>query len=66
MELNDQHLCPACLEAGKKKGKIVNLQNQRTCYDRMALGISVLALLIWPLAPIFGAIVIYLVIRYWK
>jgi hypothetical protein len=66
IELNDQHLCPSCLETGRKKGKLVNLQNQRTCYDRMALGVSILALLLWPMAPIIGAVVIYLVVRYWK
>jgi len=66
VELNDQHLCPSCLESGKKKGKITNLQNQRTCYDRMALGLSVLAVPLWFFAPVIGAIVIFLVVRHWK
>jgi len=67
VELNDQHLCPSCLETGKKKGKIVNLQNQRTCYDRIAFGLSILPMpILWFAAPVIGAIVVYIVVRYWK
>jgi hypothetical protein len=42
-ELDDRHLCPACLETGKKKGKIKSLENHRTLYDGMALALAVAA-----------------------
>lgn len=69
VELNDQHLCPSCLETGKKKGKIVNLQNQRTRYDRMAFGLGMVAFVVpplWFIMPMTGAMTIYIAVRYWK
>ena len=66
VELNGQHLCPGCLESGKKKGKLKQLENKRTLYDNMALAVAGLPiLLVWP--SLIGApIAIYLSIRYWK
>jgi hypothetical protein len=43
-ELNGTHFCPACLETGKTKGKIKNLQNERPLYDTIALMFAVLPL----------------------
>ena len=64
--LNDQHLCPSCLEKGKANRKIKNLENQRTCYDTIALMVATASLcIIW--FTIFTApMVIYLTIRHWK
>lgn len=66
VELNDQHLCPACLEKGKTKRKIKNLENHRVCYDKIALFVALVSMLfIW--FTIFAApIVLYMVIRYWN
>jgi hypothetical protein len=66
LELNKAHLCPSCLESGKKKGKIVNLQRERVLYDRMALVIAGLPLLIWPFTFITAPIALFLVVRFWK
>jgi hypothetical protein len=69
VELNDQHLCPSCLETGKKKGKIVNLQNQRIRYDRLAFSLGIVPFLIpplWFILPVTGIGAIYVVARYWK
>src|SRR6185369_12713249 len=33
VDLNGQHLCPVCLESGKKKGKLQELSNRRVRYD---------------------------------
>ena len=38
VEMNGQHLCPACLASGKKKGRLKQLENRRTLYDSLALG----------------------------
>jgi hypothetical protein len=35
-----RHLCPACLEAGKTKGKMADLENRRVLYDNIALAVS--------------------------
>jgi hypothetical protein len=67
--LNGQHYCPTCLEAGRSKGKIKSLDNQRTLYDHLAL-----ALALYPLLTIFGIYftlitgpaALYIAIRYWK
>ena len=68
-ELNGQHFCPGCLEAGRKKGKIQSLENQRTLYDSIALALAVL-----PVILIFGIyftfitapLALYMAIRHWN
>jgi hypothetical protein len=68
-ELNGRHLCPVCLEAGGRKGKIKNLQTSRTLYDSIAL-----ALAVYPVALVFGIyftpitapMALYVAIRHWN
>jgi hypothetical protein len=68
-ELNGEHFCPACLETGRQKGRIKNLENQRTLYDNIALGLA-----IYPIALIFGIyftfitapMALYVALRHWK
>ncbi len=64
LDFNGQHLCPSCLESGKKKEKLETLTNERVRYDRVALGTALLpALCLWP--SIIGApIALYIAIRY--
>ncbi len=66
VELNDQHICPACLAAGKKKGKLQQFENRRTLYDSLALAVAFFPmLLVWP--SLLGApIALYIALRYWK
>lgn len=67
--LNGRHLCPACLEKGKTKGKIKNLENHRTCYDTIALLVATVPLLMFffPWFTIITApLAIYLTVRHWK
>src|ERR1051325_5705940 len=40
VELNGQHLCPACLTSGQKKGKLTHLDNRRVLYDSLALTLA--------------------------
>jgi hypothetical protein len=67
-DLNGQHICPSCLEAGRTKGKIKNLENKRVVYDHMALMLAIGAFIppfiyfAWLMAPL----AIYLSIRHWK
>lgn len=46
LDLNGQHLCPACLQTGKKKGSIPELENRRTVFDRSALVLALLPLMV--------------------
>jgi hypothetical protein len=67
-----RHYCPTCLEAGKAKGKIKNLDNQRTLYDSIALALAVYPLLaILTIVFSFFSLItapmaLFVAIRYWK
>lgn len=66
IELNGQHLCPTCLEAGKKKGALKSLENHRVLYDSSALRLALYPILIWWLTLITAPVALFLAIRYWK
>ena len=42
VHLGTEHLCPTCLEAGRRKGKITTLENHRMLFDDAALSTAVL------------------------
>jgi hypothetical protein len=65
-ELHGQHFCPACLEAGKTKGKIKSIENERTLYDSIALALAALPLLIFYLTFITAPAALFVAIRYWN
>ena len=67
VEFNGRHLCTSCLEAGKKKRKIKNLENHRTLYDSIALGLAIIPMLlfVWP-SLLTAPAVVFIVFRYWK
>jgi len=64
--INGQHLCPSCFEKGKTKRKILNLENQRTCYDTIALLVAAGSILILWLTIFTAPLVIYLTVRHWN
>ncbi len=66
VELNGRHLCPNCLDSGRKKGKLKNLENERTLYDNLALSLAVLPLIIWPFTLITAPAAIFISLRYWN
>jgi hypothetical protein len=65
-ELHGKHYCPQCLETGKKKGKIKSIENERTLYDSIALGLAIVPLLIFYVTFLTAPMAIYVAIRYWK
>jgi hypothetical protein len=65
-QLNSQHFCPACLEAGRTKGKIKSLENQRTLYDSIALSLAIYPILIFYFTIITAPMALFVAIRYWK
>lgn len=69
VELNDRHLCPNCLETGRTKGKLKNLDNSRTLYDTIALNIAVVPLIsviFWFFSIVTAPAAIFVAIRYWN
>lgn len=60
------HFCPACLEAGKSKGKIKALDNRRTRYDSIALALALLPMLIFYFTLITAPMTLFVAIRYWN
>jgi hypothetical protein len=60
VEMNGDHLCPACIEVGKNKGRMQKLQNRRTLFDGVALGVACIPIIIT--APM----ALYVAIRYWN
>ena len=65
-ELRGQHFCPACLEVGRKKGKIKSLENERTLYDSIALSLAILPLLIFYFTVITAPMALFVAFRYWN
>jgi hypothetical protein len=65
-ELRGQHLCPACLEAGRTKGKIKSLDNERTLYDNIALALAIYPMVIFYFTLITAPMALFVAIRYWK
>jgi hypothetical protein len=66
VDFNGEHICPNCLQAGKKKGKLKHLDNERVLYDRIALATAIL-----PIITVFATIItaplaVYLAIRHWN
>lgn len=46
IELAGKHLCSSCIETGRRKGKIRNLQNERTRHDLVAVTLAALPMLL--------------------
>ncbi len=66
VEMNGRHLCPGCLESGKKKGQFKQLENRRTLYDSMALALALYPMIIIWLTIITAPIALYIAVRYWN
>lgn len=65
-ELDHEHYCPACLEAGRTKGKIKSLEKQRPRYDSIALALAAYPLLLFYLTLVTAPIALFIAIRYWN
>jgi hypothetical protein len=69
VELNHQHLCPNCLQSGKKKGKLKSLDNHRVLYDNIAIRLAVypaISLIFWFLTILTAPAALFIAIRYWN
>jgi len=66
MEIDDRHLCPACLQSGSALKKTGTFETQFTQYDSIALSTSILSMLFTVFTVITAPAVIFMVIRFWK
>jgi hypothetical protein len=66
IELSGQHLCPQCLESGKRKGKLGQIESSRTLYDSLALALATYPLLIFYFTLITAPMALYVTIRHWR
>jgi hypothetical protein len=66
IEFNGQHVCPVCLETGKKKRKIKNLETHRVLYDDIALALAIIPLILFWITVITAPMSLYIAIRHWK
>ena len=65
-DLGGEHFCPACLEAGRTKRKIKNIERQRTRYDNIALSLVFIPILLFYVTFITAPIAIVLAVRHWN
>jgi hypothetical protein len=65
IDFNGSHLCPGCLEKDRTSGR-EDLVQRRTLYDTLALYLSLLPLLMWPVTFVTAPAALYFVIRHWK
>ena len=61
-----QHLCPRCIESGREKKTLTTLETHRTIYPRLALNLTFLPLLIYPLTIITAPLAIFFVFYGWN
>lgn len=66
VEWEGRRLCPSCLAAGRKKGKIRALENHRMLYDHLALAVAAAPILFWPVTCVTAPAALFLCLKYWK
>jgi hypothetical protein len=69
VELHGQHLCPSCVEAGRRKGSLTTLESRRVLWDSIALSVAVLpvaTLLFWWATFVTAPAAIVLAIVGWR
>ena len=55
VELNRQHLCPACVDNSRTKGTLINLETRRMVYDTAAMSLALGPVVLFPLLTITWA-----------
>ena len=66
VEIGGVHRCPRCLESGKRKQELQTLETEHVRYDRIALALTTVTFLFWPVTLLSAPLALYLVIRYWN
>jgi hypothetical protein len=66
VEFNDRHICAPCLEAGKEKKKMKNLETRRVLYDDIALALAIIPIIMVWITIVTAPAAIYVAIRHWR
>jgi hypothetical protein len=66
LEFKNRHICPSCLEHGRKKEKTRDMANHRILYDHLALWVAALPLLIFWITIVTAPMALYLSIKHWN
>ena len=66
LEIDGRHLCPGCLERGGDSGAADRLVTERTLWDRIALSLAVLPMLIFYFTLITAPMAVFIALRYWR
>lgn len=66
LDVGGEHLCPACVESGRKKGTVSALETNRVMYDSAALILAAGAFLMLPVAIVTAPTAIYFAILSWR
>lgn len=66
LEVNNKHLCPPCLEAGAKKGRISDLESERLDYNHLVFYVALLPLIAWPITLVTAPAALYMGVRHWN
>jgi len=59
-------LCPDCIERGRNDGAKQELITRRTMHDSIALSLSLLPLLFWPVSILTAPAALFYAVRQWK
>lgn len=69
VELHGKHLCPSCVESGRRKGTLTTLESRRFLWDNVALTLAVVpvaTLFLWWASIITAPAAILLAIIGWR
>lgn len=64
--LGERHLCPNCIDSGRRQGKLAAVENKRTLHDRLAMMYAFWALLAWPFTLVTAPYALYLCFRHYN
>ena len=66
VQLSGAVWCPECIEAGRTRKRVVNLENQRTLHDSIALAISTWPALLFYPSLVTAPAALFVSIFYWN
>src|SRR4051812_41335685 len=67
VELQGQHLCPSCIESGRRKGTLTTFENKRVLWDSIAITTALLPLVfLWFVSFITAPAAIIVAMIGWK
>ncbi len=72
LEIDGRHLCPSCVADPAAGGGVPGaagrtvFANERTLHDRVALGLAVWPLLLWPFTLFCAPVAFYFAVRHWN